>query len=535
MKILLPALILICAVSSSYSQALQIYIDAASGKTTYVSGKDTLQKPLVKRGEPINLYLENFNNYLYEVEIDEKQVQTTYYSTGVDTSQMGSGLAKSAGNSAFSMISTIMNPSGLLGLSSLAQGQLSFLGGMSFGSKGFAADEAEAMVLQQLEDWEFEYEKVLEDWARTENNLMSIQQDVERLVNAKAIQAMATEEIRKLQLNPNLSVDQVRKLSEEYLQMVFSNTPPSDIDMDYLWSVHQKGQELNLYLKNIETERDSYKTKMAEIQGIDLAISPLQAQIYSMQGQELYSKFKQSIQNSLTKGSKEVSRIDKTYEDLSSVIEELSQDDFQKLIQLRYTYEEIMANSFSYSYQTTAKEDLTELTITLNPKPDLPDNIRVSSRKLASFQVPTKGGFKVNGSVGLSFGQFFNRPQSYSVRDSIILANEEDSFVPYLSAFTHFYSHKPGQVSVGGSFGVGMPVFNTQNEQSIAFFLGPSLFLGGTQRITLTGGILGARVQTLGNGYEVGDVLDNPSLGIPTGNRYQLGYFLGVSINVVGN
>ncbi|MBK8491848.1 MAG: hypothetical protein IPL49_13410 [Saprospirales bacterium] len=536
MKTLLSFLVFIFLFFSSYSQSLKIYVDAASGKTSYVCGKDTLEKPVVKRGETINLYLSNFNNYLYEVEIEESQKQTTYFSTGVDTSQLGSNLAKSpGGSSAFDLISTIMNPSGLLGLNQLAGGQLSFLGGMSFGSKGFAADDEEAMILQQLQDWEFQYEKALEDWARTENSLMTIQQNVERLVNAKAIQSMASEEIRKLQLNPNLSVKQIKKLSEEYLQMVFSNTPPSEIDMDYLWKIHQKGQELTLSLKDIETERANYEAKMGEIQQIGQAIVPLKDRIYSPQVLDVYNKIEQSIQGSLTKGTKEFSRLDKTYEDLEKVVSELSGEDFQQLIKLRYTYEEVMSNDFSFAYQTTAKQDLTELTVKLNPKEDLPDNIRVASRKLASFQVPTKGGLKINGSVGIGFGQFFARPQSYFVRDSIILADNEDSFVPYLSSFLHFYNYKPGQVSIGGSFGVGMPVFNSKGDQSIAFFLGPSLFLGGAQRITLTGGIMGARVQNLANGYKVGDVLDNPFLGVPTGNSYQLGYFLGISINVIGN
>lgn len=535
MKTLPSFIISLLFCTPAFSQGLEIYIDAATGKSTFISGRDTLKEPQVKRGEPIDVYLLNYNNYLYEIEIEESQRQTMYYSTGLDTSQV-SGLAKGpGGGSAFDLMSVIMNPAGLLGMNPFAQGQLSFLGDLSFGSKGFAADEQEAQLLRQMQDLEIQYEKVLGEWAQTENNLQAIQMDVERLVNAKAVQAMATEEIRKLQFNPNLSVSQIKKLSDEYLQMVFSNTPPSEIDMDYLWKIHQKGQELNVHLKNIESERANYNTKLAEIQMLALSLTPIKEKIRSPKVMEVYQQIDHSIQGSLQKGDKERARLDVAYESLVAAIEESGPGDFQDLINLRYTYEEILSNDFTYKYQTTAEQDITELVVKLNPKDNLPSNIQLSSRKLASFKVPTKGGLKINGSVGLGFGQFFNKPEAYFVRDSVILSEDEDSFVPYLASFLHFYPYKPKQLAFGGSFGVGIPVFNTQNEQSMAFFLGPSIFMGGAQRITLTGGILGARVQALSSGYAVGDVLESPALGIPTTGRYQLGYFLSVSINFLGN
>lgn len=533
MKILF-SLPLLCALNFSlFAQGLQIYLDAGRGKTVFVSGKDTLSKPVVKRGENVTLHLVNYNNYLYEVEVEELQKQVTYFSTGIDTSQTGP-MAKSAGGSGLDLISTIMNPSGLMGLGSLATGQLSLLGGLSFGGKGFALDEAEMQVSRQLEDIELKYEKILESWARTENNLQSIQTDVERIVNAKAVQSMAFEEIRKLQYNPSLSTSQIKSLSEEYLKMVFSNTSISEIDMAYLWKIHQKGQNVALFLKDLETERANYLNKLMEIRQLSLGLGPIKDKIRTPRLLDSYEQIDQSVKSALARGEQEVKRLDTSYEDLKNLSAQFGEEDLQQLIQLRYIYEEIAANEFSYSYQTTAKEDLTSLTVKLNPKDNLPSNIQVASRRLATYEVSTKGGLKINGSIGLGFGQFFSRPQSYYVRDSVILADQQDSFVPYLASFLHFYNYTPDQVAFGGSFGVGIPVFNAKSDQSIAFFLGPSVFLGGAQRITLTGGILGARVEALGNGYKAGDVLDNPFAGIPTVGRYQLGYFIGVSINVIG-
>lgn len=519
----------------SFSQGLEIYVDAATGKNTFVSGKDTLDKPVIKRGESIDLYVLNYNNYLYEIEIEESLRQTSYFSTGIDTTQISGLSPSSAGNTAFDLMSIIMNPAGLMGMNPLAQGQLSLLGGLPFSSKGFADEEEDAMI-RELEALEFQYEKVLEELAQTENNLQAIQQDVERMVNAKAIQAMATEEIRKLQYNPNLTVTQIKKLSDEYLQLVFGNTPADQIDMDQLWKIHQKGQEINLHLKNIDAERENYSSKLADIQQLALNLSPMKERIKSPYVMGIYEKIEQSLRESLDKGEKEKIRLNTTYESLSQAVEKPSPEEFQKLIELRYTFEEIRSNDFTYKYQTTAKEDMTELTVRLNPKDDLPSGVRLNSRKLVSVQIPAKGGLKINGSVGLGFGRFFDKPQSYFVReDSIIRAEDDDSFVPYLSSFIHFYTYRPTQVSFGGSFGVGIPVFSSQGQQSMAFFLGPSLFMGGAQRVTLTAGIMGAKVQTLSQGYEIGEVLDAPALGVPTMGRYRLGYFVGVSINFLSN
>lgn len=128
MKTLPPLFIFVLFAFTSFSQGLEIYIDATTGKSTFVSGKDTLEKPQVKRGESIDLYLLNYNNYLYEIEIEESQRQTVY-ATGMDTSQL-SGLSKSpGGGSALDLMSVIMNPA-WPGMNPLAQGQLSFLGGL---------------------------------------------------------------------------------------------------------------------------------------------------------------------------------------------------------------------------------------------------------------------------------------------------------------------------------------------------------------------------------------------------------------------
>jgi len=47
-------------------------------------------------------------------------------------------------------------------------------------------------------------------------------------------------------------------------------------------------------------------------------------------------------------------------------------------------------------------------------------------RSLQAIELNTYGGMKVNASLGLSFTSFFDRPQAYSIRDSLIIGDAQD-------------------------------------------------------------------------------------------------------------
>ena len=69
--------------------------------------------------------------------------------------------------------------------------------------------------------------------------------------------------------------------------------------------------------------------------------------------------------------------------------------------------------------------------------------------------------------------------------------------------------------------------------QFIHFLLGPSLIFGQSERIALSAGLMGGRTDRLGQGYQVGDSLISEAGTVPLRSVYELGFFVGLSFNVL--
>lgn len=81
---------------------------------------------------------------------------------------------------------------------------------------------------------------------------------------------------------------------------------------------------------------------------------------------------------------------------------------------------------------------------------------------------------------------------------------------------------------------MGLPLVGAGERQSACFFLGPTIFLGRKERLALTAGVMGGRVERPANGLRPGDTLDVGEGVLPTHNPYEAGFFLGISFNMFG-
>ncbi|MCC7245851.1 MAG: hypothetical protein IT269_09240, partial [Saprospiraceae bacterium] len=204
--------------------------------------------------------------------------------------------------------------------------------------------------------------------------------------------------------------------------------------------------------------------------------------------------------------------------------------DPQTLAALRTTYLEISNNRFNKTWTQTATGEKINLNITLTPIDSLRN--KGAQIKATPLEVAVYGGIRVKAGVGLAFAQYFNRPQQYFVRDSILQSNNKDAFSPTITSFVHFYAPSRRAVSLAGSFGVGFPIGGGESLQSVSFFLGPSLVFGKNERIILSGGLVGGKVDRLSQGYKTGDVYYSDANQAPTESVYELGYFLGFSFSL---
>src|SRR5690606_27311775 len=152
--------------------------------------------------------------------------------------------------------------------------------------------------------------------------------------------------------------------------------------------------------------------------------------------------------------------------------------------------------------------------------------------KTRSIKLFSQGGIKINKRTALTMNNFRKNSNDYHIdEDSIIKADKNEHFVPSLRMMVNFYPMLSENFNIGGSFGLAIPI--TDDIKGINFLLGPSIYFGNENRLSLTGGIAFGPVNKLTNGLKAGQEATGIfSLDNYTKTVYDFGYFLGVSFSV---
>lgn len=154
----------------------------------------------------------------------------------------------------------------------------------------------------------------------------------------------------------------------------------------------------------------------------------------------------------------------------------------------------------------------------------------VKSRKLNVFM---KGGVKVNTSIALALTNYGENARTYFVKDDTIEEGLNDYFVPNLSTMINFYPVIGEGFNIGGSFGVSVPISTDNNSlNGVNFLLGPSLFIGGENRISFSGGIAYGPVNRLKSEFGIGDNVSPADAGNLTQTIYGTGYYFAISFSL---
>jgi hypothetical protein len=496
------------------AQDLNIYFDAQTKEVTYITKGDTIYRPKVRKGEQIVFHLQNFNNFLFDAKLEIGQENILVSS---DSGMGGNIMAGFSGGGMGLM-------SGLSPISGLAGPSLEASGGIQFGGSGFGAD---VKMQQQISQLKNRYDTALENMFRTEKQLNFIRTDVDAYLEAQAVNTIILGELNHLKRNPRLQPEQIRALSIEYLEKIFRTENAAEVSLSGLLEKADSKKELRGYEQKLQEEAQAYHQSKAEITSV-----VRQLELFDLVDSD-FDTWKQNAAEVVAQSEKVEQTITSNQAQLSQLIAAAGNEDIQQLVALRYEYEAIAANDFFETFRLDAEGDQTVIKAQLLPKDSAGNVNNQNVIDLVSLKIPVHGGLKINTSVGLSFGQFFNRPVSYFVQDSTIKAQDLDEFTPMLTSFFHFYLQSPRQCTIGGSLGVGLPIVGGNGQQSIHFFFGPSLIIGQGERVVITGGVLGGRKERLANGYEVGDQFASDFSAVPTTSNYELGFFLGLSFNLL--
>lgn len=502
---------------ANYAQDLHIYLDARTDRENtlvYVLDGDTLNKPRVKQGRQIFFHVLNYNNYLYDLEISASPKEIAF--TGGMPFNIADLLNTATGGSANTGVLSLQGGAGLPGLPDLLSTNLK----NALEAKGDIKGYAYAENIRRIQTGLAEIEKI-------ETRVAGIDTQVDDLLQSAALVRLAQADLEAIKLQPGSSPAEMKSQARRYLKQVFDTENPADIDAEKV-----------LRRSRIKARLQQKMTELREARkGFDRQIAQLKAEASLLAAIPMKDEKLHEVETSLMAFMGEAPATDTAFnvhlEKMAQLTENAEDLDINLLTQLRRNAEGILKNNFSQTHRAVAEGDQTHLSARFA----LRDSVSYTGDRrvvqLAPVVVPVYGGFKVNASVGIGFGRFFNKPERYFVQDDVIRAEPGDRFSPVISSFFHFYRQGAGNVSYGGSFGIGFPLTSANESQSVSFFLGPSLYLGRRERVVLTAGLMGGRVTRLANGLQVGQTIDLGGGVLPTYSPYELGCFVGLSFNLL--
>lgn len=505
------------------AQDLHIYYNMQTQTPRYMLG-DTLQvdRPYVRRGANVILHIENYNNYLYDVVI-EQEAQQFNIPSNTSAGSLTS-IFPTLGKGATDFMSLTGGRRGGPESFDFPGGSKETNGGPTpFESMGLTPSQS-----NQLNNLMLEYQSTFEEIQEINKDITKQREDVQSLVDGYQLNAFVMQEINNIKHDPALPPEKIKTMTQDYMRKVLNVENNTQINLDTLLRKGNIRQQLSRKLEQVRQISRLHRDAVTKLNGIKETIS---LSFGSNIG--VSTRVVQPLVQSYEQVSVQENQVTAFEDKLVDLISQMPEADVLKLSALWREYEALQANDFVKDYRVTAQGDQMKFTIKFNPNSAGATN--VPSLQVAPIEIPVAGGFKVNASIGISFGQFFDRPQSYFVRDTIIRGEDKDSFFPVISSFFHFYGQSKGTVSLGGSFGIGLPITGDNAGQSASFFLGPSLIIGRAERLVLTTGIMGAQVERLAQGYEAGDRFVSDANLPPTKEVYETGFFLGLSFNVLGS
>jgi hypothetical protein len=469
-------------------------------------GKEVV-KPDVKAGDNIYVVITEFNPYIMRAELE---VQNTNYAQA--SSELGyEDIGETGGGGPLSGIT------GLLGGLSMGSNIQQSFGGIP-SSRGVSSED--------IMESKNEFAKLTEQLTAIESKMNASFQKLQLYKTTEQSQQLALEDIEQLKTNAFLRPSRIKELIEEEINYSFAKRKGEEINIDDLVNEMKKKDDLEKTIEEYNQSSEEYIKIADKWKKFSASVFLINEQIEDMQ-MEFIKSAADSINTSLTRNVE--LKLNKPLNiDLNT---DFDKENINKMAALRQVYEEVQGNIFTYSFPPVqAKGDEVVFDLIVRKKNDI--NEYKEFKKL-NQTIPVSGGWKISAGLGLGFGVLKDKSYEYSVVNSKITADQLDDFVPLLVSFAHAYKKTTNNLNFGGSFGIGFPIQGGTSVQSMTFFLGPTMILGKNQKFLLTAGLMGGKVNRLSDGFEVGDSFDNATSTVPTIKRYELGYFIGISYDLM--
>ncbi len=215
------------------AQDLHIYYDVMTQTPRYVVDSQEVKRPYVRRGANVILHLENYNNYLYDVVIEQENREIRLPSTvsGTSLTQL------------FPMLG--QNSAGFLptGGSRSAGDRLGIIG--MEGDRGAprpfdAALGISRQEFEQLNRMVEQFNTALQHIQEIETAFEEDQKEVQSIIEAHQVNAFVMEEIEQIKRHPGLPPDKIKEMARHYMNKVLGLKNGEQVDLNFLLNTGNK-------------------------------------------------------------------------------------------------------------------------------------------------------------------------------------------------------------------------------------------------------------------------------------------------------
>lgn len=462
-----------------------------------------VDQPSLSEGENLYIHITEFNPYVMRADVQVNKGSYMQTSLGYDSESYNSG------GSAFSGITNLL---GGLSLGSTVQGTFDNIPG----SRG--ASQKEVALAKQ------KFDSMLSELSQIESKINASRNKIAKIEKVESSRDLALSDIHELKTNPLIKPSRIKEMIEEEILHSFAKDKGEQIGLTDLLDSDNLEEDFTQAVASYNANRADYISmadKWREFSGglklIELMNDDPQFEYIKVASDSIVSEIDQNIDQKLATPLQASIDVSKT------------KNRATELAGLRRMLEELQSDVFVYKFPPAqASGEVMKVHVDVK----IENDSGYGDFKQLEQEIPVLGGWKITGGIGLAFGVLDDPSYTYTIREGIIVSEENDQFIPMITSFAHFYRQTARNLKLGGSFGVGFPMTGGSGLSSASFFLGPTFVLGKQQKFLLTAGVMGSKVERLGGGYEVGDEIAAFET-IPTKAKYELGYFIGISYDLI--
>ncbi len=516
-QLFISSLLMFTVCASASAQDLHIYYDVFNDTLWYKKDGVFTETPAVRKRDLVQLHIIEFNNYLYSVKTEQKEVSEEAGKIDVVNQFLPEGK--------FDMQGFLKSlPLGNLGAGLTGvkfpewQG---FAGNQNAGARGGDMDVQASYATET-------YDKLLS--LSTQMDDMS--KKIRELSKSIFAGTLSVDYIDDLLKSHDLPPTQIRKMVMEHLKLMFGTAFVEEPTLETALAWKDKADQFREYSAQMNQLIEKWNE---EKPGYDRAVRRISqlCSDTSKAEKELVRGFQErrdeiNLRHTLISG----------YTDsLGKVVELAAGVSADKLGALYRKTVEVKNHKFEYNetFKPIGKEMDLVLEINVKDSDKNTDPTRTRTVRVTNYE-----GFKYSITPGFCAAGFFTPQKRYSIalnsdNETIIAETDADKFVPLVTTAVQIYNDRGNRVTPGAMLGLAVPLTpNGGQSQALNFVAGPSLVVGRDQRISISIGIMGGKTTRLSEGVTPFQPFDtqNGVRPIPTVERYELGWYIGVTGNL---